>query len=538
MKQYIIEFKPSGRRVACFEGTTILSCCHENQIEITGTCGGQGKCHSCKVRIEKGILTAPTRSELNRLSDSELERGWRLACQAKPAGDLAVYLPQGGKLKLTSAFRAELLEHVRAEGAAVRGRGPQLGVAIDLGTTRIAGYLLNLRSGELLYSGAVSNPQAVYGDDVISRITYALKSAAAAGRLRRAATDAINPLIADLCSGAGVEVRTISAMSLCGNTAMHHLALGLPVRQLAQAPYLPAVKDAVLSTAGSLGLAARGATPAYFFPNIGGYVGGDHVAALLAVNALKLRAATLVVDIGTNTEISLVKSGTITSVSCASGPAFEGGHIRHGMKAGPGAIDRVSIRAGAVKCHTIPGSGPAGICGSGILDAVACMLKEGAIDEGGRMLKGHPLVRLSDGRAEMPLAVGEETAAGIDIVITQGDIREVQLAKAAIRTGINVLLGSSGLDAADIRKVIVAGTFGSYIDIGSAVAIGMLPALPLSRFRQVGNAAGAGACRALISVSQRKMAEEIALRARYLELAESPDFMQKFVAAMNMSRQF
>jgi len=533
MKEYIIEFKPSGRRASCAKGATILSCCRENQIQIASTCGGQGKCRSCKVRIEKGILSAPTANELKRLSAGELERGWRLSCQARPAGDLVVYIPGENKLVSAPAFKEELIVRIVPDGVG-KQRRKGYGVAVDLGTTKIAGYLVNLSDGGILSNDAAANPQAVYGDDVISRITYAMSSAANGKRLKNTATGAIDNLILDLCRVAGYEPGTVSKVAVCGNTAMHHLLLGLPVTQLAQAPYLPWVKDSVNISANELGLKSVAHAGVYLLPNIGGYVGGDHVAVLAAIDACNVVAHTLIVDIGTNTEISLAAGGRVTSVSCASGPAFEGGHIKHGMKASPGAIDRIVIRDGRVRYRTIGGGWPLGICGSGMLDAVAQMVDEGIIDPGGRMDKGRPTVRAQGGQSEILIAGRDRSVGGEDIVITQGDIRELQLAKAAIRTGINVLLKSAGIAAADVKRVIIAGTFGNYIDIKSAIRVGMLPDLPLRRFSQVGNAAGAGACMVLVSGIARDEAEAMARQVKYLELADRPDFMELFVKALNV----
>jgi uncharacterized 2Fe-2S/4Fe-4S cluster protein (DUF4445 family) len=310
----------------------------------------------------------------------------------------------------------------------------------------------------------------------------------------------------------------------------------LPVSQLAQAPYLPWIKESVNTGAKEMGLKSAPQAAVYLLPNIGGYVGGDHVAVLAATVARTIMAATLIVDIGTNTEISLVAGGDITSVSCASGPAFEGGHIKHGMKASPGAIDKIIIRDGRVKYRTIGVGRPVGICGSGMLDAVAQMAGEGIIDPGGRMDKGHPLVRAIGGQLQLQVAGSGESLSGEDIVITQGDVRELQLAKGAIRTGINVLLRSAGIAALDVRRIIVAGTFGNYIDIKSAIRVGMLPDLPLRRFSQVGNAAGAGTCMVLISALARKKAETMAGRVNYLELAGRPDFMELYVDALQIKR--
>jgi uncharacterized 2Fe-2S/4Fe-4S cluster protein (DUF4445 family) len=535
MKKYSIEFRPLGIRVDCPAGTTILDCCRANQIPLASTCGGQGKCHSCKLRIEQGDVALPTRSELKILSVEELKRGWRLACQVKPAGDLVVSFSGGFNLSSTPAFKEELLAKIAPDAGGKR-QSKGYGVAIDLGTTKIAGYLVDLNGGTIISKYALANPQAAFGDDVISRITYAMRSPAHSNRLRKTATAAVDNLINDLSANAGCKPGMVKKIAVCGNTAMHHLLLGLPVSQLAQAPYLPWVKDCVNISANELGLKSAPQADVYFLPNIGGYVGGDHVAVLAATDAHNITAATLIIDIGTNTEISLAAAGHITSVSCASGPAFEGGHIKFGIKASAGAIDKIIISDGRVKYRTIGGDRPAGICGSGILDAVAQMAGEGIIDPGGRMDKAHPLVSAHEGQLQVLAAGKDESLSGEDIVITQGDVRELQLAKAAIRTGINVLLKSAGIAVRDIRRIIVAGTFGNYIDIKSAVRIGMLPDLPLRRFSQVGNAAGAGTCLVLVSGIAREKTEEMARRVNYLELADRPDFMELYVEALKIRR--
>ncbi len=533
MEEHKILFRPSGRKVTCSARSDILACCRENNIDLASVCGGQGKCRSCRVRIEKGIAGPPTAGERKRLSREELESGWRLACQTRPAGDLVVYLPPVRRLTSTPAFKEELLAGVVPDGGARRpGRAP--GVAVDLGTTKIAGYLVDLRDGRILDSCAIANPQDVHGDDVISRITYAMSSDEGERRLQRKAVAAMDELIRKLCRAEDCAPGMISRISVCGNTAMHHLLLGLPVGQLASAPYLPWTKDPVNISAGRLGLKSAGEADVYLLPVIGGYVGGDHVAVLAATDAADRKSATLIVDIGTNTEISLAGAGGIASVSCASGPAFEGGHIKHGMKASAGAIDKIVIKDGRVRFRTIAGHRPVGICGSGMLDAVAQMSIAALIDPGGRMRRESPLIRMKGGQPEILIAAGGLSAGGEDIVITQGDIRELQLAKAAIRTGIDVLLETAGMAADDVKRVIIAGTFGNYIDIKSAVRVGMLPDLPLRRFSQVGNAAGAGACMVLVSEAARKKAEATAGNVRYIELADRPDFMQKFVRALGI----
>jgi uncharacterized 2Fe-2S/4Fe-4S cluster protein (DUF4445 family) len=257
---------------------------------------------------------------------------------------------------------------------------------------------------------------------------------------------------------------------------------------------------------------------------------------LLATDAWQAKKGTIALDIGTNTEVSLINRGKITTTSCASGPAFEGGHIKHGMRAATGAIERVRIDGGKIEYQTIGGSPPVGICGSGILDALAQLHLAGTIDEGGRIIGNRPRVRTHKGQREFMLVSKEARKGKPAITITQSDVRELQLAKAAIRTGIQTLLEMSGCDEDDINQVIIAGAFGTYIDVASAVAIGMLPPLPPNRFRQVGNAAGMGAKVSLISLKSRAMAQAIASRVSYIELASSPSFQSTFVQAGYLGR--
>jgi uncharacterized 2Fe-2S/4Fe-4S cluster protein (DUF4445 family) len=265
----------------------------------------------------------------------------------------------------------------------------------------------------------------------------------------------------------------------------------------------------------------------HLLPNIAGYVGADHVAMILATELWSTERTVLALDIGTNTEICLAHEGGLRSVSCASGPAFEGAHITHGMRAASGAIERLRLSEDGIEYQTIGGAAPVGLCGSGILDALAELHRAGVVDASGRMHE-HERVRDRDGHREFAL-IGEESRDGKPaITITQHDVRELQLAKGAIRTGIQALLEAASLSDEDIDEVIIAGAFGSYIDVSSAITIGMLPALPVTRFRQVGNAAGAGARLSLISAEQRRIAVQTARRVEYIELAGLPNFHELF----------
>jgi uncharacterized 2Fe-2S/4Fe-4S cluster protein (DUF4445 family) len=412
----------------------------------------------------------------------------------------------------------------------------QLGLAIDLGTTKVAGYLVDLSNGQTLAAKGIMNPQISYGEDIISRINRVVKSPDEGVQLQKLAVDAINEVCADLCAEAGAKPEEIVETVVVGNTAMHHLFLRLPVKQLALSPFVPAVSQALEVRAGELGLNIVPGAYVYLLPNIAGFVGADHVSMLLATDAWQAKKTTVALDIGTNTEVSLIYKGKIATTSCASGPAFEGGHIKYGMRAATGAIERLRIDGDKIQYQTIDGAPPVGICGSGILDTLAQLYLAKIIDEGGRITNNRPRVRAYKGQREFILVGKEERNGKPAITITQQDVRELQLAKAAIRTGIQVLLETSGSSEDDIKEVIIAGAFGNYIDVASAVAIGMLPSLPLNRFRQVGNAAGMGAKLALISLKSRTQAEAIASKVSYIELASSPKFEQVFVQANYLGR--
>ena len=432
------------------------------------------------------------------------------------------------------------------EIVAVLPSGSQpMGLAIDLGTTKIAGYLVDLETGTTLASRGMMNPQIAYGEDVIARLAFTRESPARAAQMQDLIVDALNEMASELCAAVEAEpavtTAAIADVVVVGNTAMHHLFLRLPVGQLARAPYLPAVSGALDIKARDLGIQIAPGGHVHLLPNIAGYVGADHVAMLLATGMNQVGGVVLALDIGTNTEVCLANHGQLTSLSCASGPAFEGAHIRHGMRAANGAIEHLRLVDNQVEIQTIGDAPPSGLCGSGILDALAQLYQHGIVDTRGRM-GDHPRVRDDAGVREFVLVTAGERpdtpSSSVDgqgrpvITFTQKDVREVQLAKGAMRTGIQVLLETNGLSARDIDQVIIAGAFGTYIDVASAISIGMLPPLPLDRFRQVGNAAGTGARLALISATKRAEAQALAQQVSYVELATVPGFSRTFARAM------
>jgi uncharacterized 2Fe-2S/4Fe-4S cluster protein (DUF4445 family) len=429
-------------------------------------------------------------------------------------------------------WRAKIGLHGNEVVTAGRVEDRLLGVAIDVGTTKIAAYLTDLETGEILAAKGMMNPQIAYGEDIISRISYAIDHDGET--LQRTVVDGINRLIGELCSEQGSAPDGIAEVVLVGNTAMHHLALGLPVRQLILAPYVPAVTRSLYTKSRDIGMVVSPGAYVYTMPNIAGFVGADHVAMLLATGLNDACATKIGIDIGTNTEITLAANGQLRSCSCASGPAFEGAHIKNGMRAMAGAIEKVRINGASVTLQTIDDQPPVGLCGSGVLDAIAQLLGAGIIDKMGK-LKSHPCVRQTETGKEFVLAGRDQSGTGKDITLTEKDISEIQLAKGAIASGIHILLEDANIAWHEIDEVIIAGAFGTYIDVASAVSIGMLPPLPVRRFSQVGNAAGVGAKLALISKTQRQVGMDIARRVSHIELTSYPEYPRVFANALRFS---
>jgi uncharacterized 2Fe-2S/4Fe-4S cluster protein (DUF4445 family) len=413
-------------------------------------------------------------------------------------------------------------------------RGGRLaGLAVDIGTTKVAAYLVDLATGATLAKAGAVNPQIAYGEDVVSRIGYTNEHDDGRAVLQSRMANTLNETVAALCTEAGVARDQVVDAVIVGNTAMHHLFAGLPVIQLGRAPYVAAVSDPLDIEARDLGLALAPGAHVHLPANIAGYVGADHVAMALATGAWTTGRTVVALDIGTNTEVTLTRGGRSWCCSCASGPAFEGAHIHDGMRAAPGAVERVQMVDGAVHLKTIENAAPVGICGSGILDAISELLHAGYIDRKGSLREGAAGVsRGEDNMLRFLLAPASQTGHGRPLLITRKDVNEIQLAKAAIRTGVDLLLQEAGATYDDIEEFIVAGAFGTYLDIGASVRVGMFPPLPLSRFSQVGNAAGAGARQMLVSVAQRDLAARLARRVQYVELTVHPDFTKKYMKAL------
>lgn len=412
---------------------------------------------------------------------------------------------------------------------------PLLGLAVDLGTTNAAAFLVDLNQGRCLVSLGLENPQVAWGADLISRLNHAIKDDATAQALRTAAINAINALAHDLTHAVQFTPSAIAEIVVCGNTAMQHLLAGWPVGQLGRAPFVSAMNEALDVPAHSLGLKAAPGANLHLAPSLGGFVGGDHVTAMLATEPLwQQPGTTLVMDIGTNTEISLVSHHEghcrIWSASCPSGPALEGGHIGSGMRAAEGAIEHVHIEDGVLKLGVIgKDEAPIGLCGSGVLDALAAFVRAGWVDARGRIAAAHAQPSTDPHDRVRAITLVDETPEAPAVRFSQHDVRAVQLAKSAIRTGVKLLAAEAGLTELDIDRFVIAGAFGAYISVESCIGIGLLPDLPRDRFSQVGNAAGLGVQQMLSSTERRTRAARLAHQCRYVELSSRSDFQQTFL---------
>lgn len=594
-----VDFEPVGRRISVEPETTLLNAAQRAGVLLTAICGGEGSCGRCIVRVMSGQVSPPTQIEQSELGREQIAAGLRLACQTNVASDVHVHIPpdslataqrtqiegQAVAVELQPAVQAfdvqvapPTLDDLRSDATRIRsaisradlafdsrvlqrlssdlrdqqfhfsafvrrnemvgvrpvGTAP-LGLAVDVGTTKLAAYLVDLSTGNTLAAQGAMNPQIAYGEDVMARIKHAVTQPDGAEQLRTAIVDALNGLARDLCAQASRHVTDIADAVIVGNTAMHHLCLGLPVRQLGLAPYVATESAALDLKARDIGLELAPGAYVHLLPNVAGFIGADHVAMLLATGVAEREGVVLAMDIGTNTEVSLRARGKHFACSTASGPAFEGAHIRFGMRAAPGAIERVSIRDGKVFYQTVGNVSPVGLCGSGILDLVAQLRRANIINVHGVFQdeNQNPRLRRSDRGIEFIVVYGDENN-GIEITFDRRDISEIQLAKGAMRAGVNTLLKRAGVLETDIDELIIAGAFGTYLDAQSGLDIGMFPRVARSQIKQVGNAAGAGARMALLSIAQRERAMQIARQIEYVELTMEPGFSSEFAHALGL----
>lgn len=504
--QVDILLEPAGRTLSVEDGSPLQDELFAQGVEFP--CGGRARCRGCRVRLVAG-QAAPTAEDVARFTSSELQEGWRLACRLRASGPMTLELAQWETLILGD------------DSALPVSPRQGLGIAVDVGTTTVVAQILDLQSGRVLGVRASVNPQARFGADLMSRVDY---GSAPAGQ--RKLTEVIRAQIGRMAGElvAGIAEAPPSALKeivLVGNTVMHHLFSGLPVVTLGQHPFDPADPGLQSFKVTDLGWSADGISSSArvcFLPCLGSFVGSDILAGILATRLHLQSQPGVLIDLGTNGEIVVGNRDRMVCASTAAGPAFEGARIVMGMRAATGAIAEVQIRNGALCCHVIGGGPARGLCGSGLVDAVACALDLGIIQPNGRLFQGLPL-RLED-----------------TIELSQCDIRELQLAKGAIAAGIQILAQQWGVEVAELAPICLAGAFGNYINRASAKTIGLLP-FPPDRVTPSGNTALLGAKMALLRVWGPDLDfKDLRRRVEHVSLHHDALFIDRYIAEMNFPR--
>ncbi|OGS35133.1 MAG: hypothetical protein A2474_01745 [Elusimicrobia bacterium RIFOXYC2_FULL_34_12] len=537
MSKIKITFQPSGKSVLIPKGISIKDAAKIVDIIIDSPCGGIGKCGKCKVKVIKGT-TKPSSFEKKCISNEDIKNGIRLACQTKVSEEMIVTIPD----KLDVDLKKMLLSEVKSVKS--QKYSDKFGVAIDIGTTTIVGILVDLTTNDTISVAAKDNPQYEHGADVISRINYSINNQNGTKKLQNYIVTAINSIIKRFVKNTGIHSGQIRKMTIAGNTTMQHLFMGINPEKLAIAPYKPTVKglyDSVNSF--EIGIDIDKNAEIYIIPNISGWIGGDTLSMIFALGFDKSDKIKLAIDIGTNGEIVLGSKERILVTSTAAGPCFEGVNISCGMRASKGAIESVYFTDEGVYCNVIGNVTAKGLCGSGMIDAMAELLKYKIIDDTGRFRNYKELKKelspvlldsVIEDNKRIKFLVYKNSAH--NIFITQQDIREFQLAKAAICAGIKLLVNELGITVEDIDEVLLAGTFGNYIDKSNAQKVGLIPSVSLEKVKYVGNAACDGARLALVSQKVRNEMEENIKTIEHINLISQKDFQKTFVGAMNFPR--
>ncbi len=635
MKRIKVRFEPIGREINVDVGTTILEAALKAGVYLNASCGGEGVCGKCKVKVKGEIDYRKTPA----LSEKEYEDGFRLACQSKVKSDVVVEIPPesqldkaslrfyemitsgGGKrveqsldalvvgwmfnpalrkyyveltppkaednksdmerlllglkkgygldnisvdfpvlLKLPDVLRESnwkvtstiVMTRVSPQLGEYQLRGPRkpklinvesgdtrkthYSIVTDIGTTTCWGQLLDLDRGVEVATASDYNGQIKYGDDVITRIVYSQKKGGLA-ELQKAVVDTLNGIIEELLETASVDVRYVSHITAAGNTTMTHLLLGLNPKYIREAPYVPVANFIPPIRAKHIGLELCDHVHLYTFPCVASYVGGDIVAGVLASGMYQKKKITLYIDIGTNGEIVVGNNEWLMSASCSAGPAFEGGDIKFGMRATKGAIEAFKINPSTCEpmVLTIGRVRPKGICGSGLINIIAELLLAGIITQNGKFNPDVPTKRVREGEGgilEYVISYADENQLGVDITVSEADIDNLMRAKSAMYAGCRTLLTKVGLTFSDIEQVIIAGAFGSFIDIDRAKIIGLLPEIENDKFLFIGNGSLLGA--KLISLSNEMLddAERIARMMTNIELSEDNQFMEEYIGGL------
>ena len=596
-------FFPNEKRVRVPPGVTLFDAASWNGIAIDSTCGGHGTCKKCKIRVIDGAVPV-TPLDIRAFTPEELRGGWRLACRVLAETDTRVEVPPlvtrpkaatvgvGRQVILRPAVQKRYLElgepsltdqmtdmervlariddlELRVDLHALRSVGRVLraadykvtavivdevlidvepgdtsgrlfGIAFDLGTTTVVATLLDLSTGTPVAVDSMLNKQQPFGADVITRISAVMMDPAALGRLRGLAHETLAELARSVCEQGEVDPNEVYEVAVAGNATMTHIALGIDPEPLGVAPFIMSTRLYPEILAADLGIRAHPRARAVVFPAFGAYVGGDITAGLLASGMDRDARTRLFVDIGTNCEIVLGNREWLLATAAPAGPAFEGAAIRCGMRAADGAIEVVSMTPETIELKVIGDAEPAGLCGSGLVDAVTSLVRLGLLDGSGRLVPQEQAAELAPGLVSRLTMLGQERVFVLhwlgdpgdvsrSIYLSQRDVRELQFAKAAIATGWQILLEESGLVPSDIQQVLLAGSFGSYLSPANAIRIGLVPKLPVLRVVSAGNVAGEGAKMALLSVRERAGGLALLEEVRYVELSDRADFNDRFV---------
>ena len=596
-----LRFLPDGGDVRVPSGTPIFDAASWNGIAIDSTCGGHGTCKKCKVRIVSGdVPVGPI--DPRAFTTDELRDGWRLACRAGARGDLVIEVPplqtrpkaalvgvgrhvilrpsvQKRHLVLAEASmedqRSDLqrvldalvdlephasIELLRTLGGVLRESffdvtvvvcdeelidveagdttARRFVIAFDLGTTTVVATLLDLDSGQPAAVRSMLNRQQPYGADVITRISATMMDDHALAALRERAHETLAELTAEVCSEARADPTEVYEITVCGNVTMMQLALGIDPEPLSMAPFVVSTHTFPPVAASEFGVAVHPRAPAFVFPSLGAYVGGDIVAGMLATGLTRDRRVRLFIDVGTNSEIALGSSERVVATAAPAGPAFEAAQIKCGMRAAEGAIEGIKIGDDSLELQVIGDVEAVGMCGSGLVDAVAELVQSGLLDRSGRFIPDQDAASLHPALATRLTKIGEERVfvlqwRGEDpagsVFLSQRDVRELQFAKASIATGWQILLHELGVRADEITQVLLAGSFGAFLSPLSAVRIGLVPKLALPRIVSAGNVAGEGAKIAALSLRERAEAHSILREVEYVELSGRADFNDLFI---------
>jgi uncharacterized 2Fe-2S/4Fe-4S cluster protein (DUF4445 family) len=598
-----LRFEPSGRQVRVPAGVSVFDAASWNGIAIDSTCGGHGTCKKCKVRMLDGAAT-PSALDIRAFSPDELRDGWRLACRVLAAGDARIEVPPlvtrpkaatvgvGRQVILRPAVQKRYVEldepsladqrsdverilaavddlelrvdlyAVRVAGRVLRAAdykvtavivddvlidvqpgdtsGRLFGVAFDLGTTTVVATVLDLSTGTPVAVASSLNQQQPFGADVITRISATMMDPKTLARLTALAQQTLAELAAEACTAGGIDPAEVYEVALAGNATMTHIVLGIDPEPLGVAPFILATRLLPEVLAADLGVPAHPRARAVVFPPFGAYVGGDITAGLLASGMDRDARIRLFIDIGTNCEIVLGNRDWLLATAAPAGPAFEGAAIRCGMRAADGAIEVVTMTTDDLELKVIGDAEPAGLCGSGLVDAVTGLVRLGLLDSSGRLVSEERAAELAPGLAGRLTQLGAERVFVLhwlgepgnvsqSVYLSQRDVRELQFAKAAIATGWRILLEEAGLEPADIQQVLLAGSFGSYLSPANAIRLGLVPDIPVLRVVSAGNVAGEGAKMALLSVRERAGGLALLEEVRYVELSDRADFNDRFV---------